>query len=67
MLILNRKAGQSVFIANEIQIFILSGLGDIRLGIEAPKDMQILRGELLNRSRLQMKKAQPTIITYSGK
>jgi len=63
MLILNREAGQSIIIANKIQIIILSGNGDIRVGIEAPKDMQILRSELLNRCRFSKSNLQPTI-TY---
>ncbi len=67
MLILNRKAGQSILITNEIQIIILNGLGDIRLGIEAPKDMQILRGEIVNRYRSPQINPQPTIITYRGR
>jgi len=67
MLILNRKAGQSILITNEIQIIILNALGDIRLGIEAPKDMHILRGELLNRPFPPTKNLQSTIITYRGK
>lgn len=60
MLILNREAGQSIIIANKIQIIILSGIGDIRVGIEAPKDMQILRSELLNRYRSSKNNLRPT-------
>jgi len=67
MLILNRKAGQSILITNEIQIIILNGIGDIRLGIEAPKDMQILRGELSNHSFPPTKNLPSTIITYRGR
>ena len=67
MLILNRKAGQSILITNEIQIIILNALGDIRLGIEAPKDMQILRGELIHRYPSPIKTPQTTTITYRGR
>jgi carbon storage regulator CsrA len=51
MLILNRKPGQSFFITNEIKIIVLDGIGDISIGIDAPKNMSILRSELLRRYR----------------
>ncbi len=67
MLILNRNAGQSILISDDIKIFILSGAGDIRVGIDAPSEMRILRGELLRRHvRLAQHKPQPTII-YSNR
>jgi carbon storage regulator CsrA len=48
MLVLNRKIGQSITIANNIKIIVLrSKYGEARLGIAAPKDIQILRDELL--------------------
>ena len=67
MLILNRKAGQSILITSDIKIIILNAIGDIRLGIEAPKDIHILRGELLHRPQQPTQNPQPTIITYRGR
>lgn len=47
MLVLNRKAGQSLTIDGNIKIKILSDFGVVRLGIEAPKHIKIIRDELL--------------------
>lgn len=47
MLILQRKAGESLFIGDEIEVSILSvEAGRVRLAIEAPRDVSILRSEL---------------------
>lgn len=49
MLILQRKAGESLLIGDEIEISILSvEAGRVRLAIEAPKSVAILRSELKN-------------------
>ena len=48
MLVLSRKSGESINLGNDIKIAILSVEGDrVRIGIEAPKDIKILRTELL--------------------
>lgn len=47
MLILQRKAGESVLIGEEIEISVLSvDAGRVRLAIQAPKSISILRSEL---------------------
>lgn len=47
MLILTRKKGQSIVIDDNIEVTILeSGDGNIKLGIEAPKNIQIHRKEV---------------------
>ena len=49
MLILQRKAGESVTIGEEIEVSVLSvEAGRVRLAIEAPKSVPILRSELKN-------------------
>lgn len=51
MLILNRKPGESITISGNINIKILPGShGYIRVGIEAPKDIKIVRDELLEKN-----------------
>ncbi len=48
MLILKRCAGESIQIGKDIQVIILGhSLGITRVGITAPKDIKILRKELL--------------------
>ncbi|MCG7344356.1 carbon storage regulator CsrA [Sporosarcina sp. ACRSL] len=48
MLVLSRKTNETIKIGDEIEIRILDVKGDtIRIGIEAPKHVDILRGELV--------------------
>ena len=48
MLILRRKGGESLVIGDQISVTILSvdASGTVMLGINAPKDVLILRSEL---------------------
>lgn len=47
MLILQRKEGESLFIGEEIEVTILSvESGRVRLAIQAPREVPILRSEL---------------------
>lgn len=59
MLILSRKIGESLVIDENIFIKILdiSG-GCVKLGIEAPKEMSVLRAELLAKELEEVKKTQ---------
>ena len=48
MLVLSRRDGESVVIDGEIVVTILEIRGNqIRLGIEAPKNVSVWRGELV--------------------
>jgi carbon storage regulator len=47
MLVLTRRAGESVMIGNDVIITVLEARGDvIRLGIQAPRDVQVHREEV---------------------
>lgn len=47
MLILGRRPGESIVIDGGIRVVILAcDRGGVRLGIEAPSDVAILRGEI---------------------
>ena len=47
MLILSRKVGEEIIIDNHTKVTVLGVSGSrIRLGIEAPKHVPVLRGEL---------------------
>jgi carbon storage regulator len=51
-LILTRHAGQNetILIGDDVEIHFLSQKGNqIKIGIDAPKDVEILRNELLDR------------------
>lgn len=48
MLILGRRNGEFVKIGDDIIVrVLLEDNGDLRLGIDAPEDVEIVRGELL--------------------
>lgn len=47
MLILNRKIGESIILGDDIEVKILDIQdGKVKIGIEAPKDVTILRKEV---------------------
>jgi carbon storage regulator CsrA len=47
MLVLSRKVGESIFINESIRVTVVgSRNGQIRLGIEAPPEVRVLREEL---------------------
>ncbi|RKP47254.1 carbon storage regulator [Cohnella endophytica] len=49
MLILSRKAGQSILIGNNIEIIVTAVDGDqVKIGINAPPEIVILRKEVLD-------------------
>ncbi len=48
MLVVSRKVGESLVIADNIKVTIVSAGGDkVSVGIEAPRDITVLRSELL--------------------
>lgn len=54
MLVLGRKPGEYIMIGDKIIVRVVkSEDGDLRLAIQAPKDMNIVRGELLEEQKSQ--------------
>jgi carbon storage regulator len=54
MLILTRRANQSIQVGSDITVKILSIQGtQVRLGIKAPKDIPVHRDEVARRIRLE--------------
>jgi len=48
MLIISRKKNQSIVIQGNIEVILLDMQGDkVRIGIDAPNDIKIMRKELL--------------------
>lgn len=48
MLVLSRKSQETIRIGDDIEIRIIEVKGDtVRIGIDAPKSVDILRGELV--------------------
>jgi carbon storage regulator len=47
VLVLTRKSNQSIMIGDEIEVSILSILGEkVRVGIQAPRDIPVFRKEV---------------------
>jgi carbon storage regulator len=47
MLVLTRKAGQSIMIGDEIEVSVLAIMGEkVRIGIEAPRSVPVFRKEV---------------------
>jgi carbon storage regulator len=57
MLVLSRKVGEKVYIGKDIVVTLVenNGRGQIRLGVEAPRDVLVLRQELLTPNDIQGK------------
>lgn len=54
MLVVGRKPGQSIIIDNRIVVaIVMSEDGQLRLAIDAPREVPIVRGELLERDQGQ--------------
>ena len=47
MLVLTRKSNQSIMIGDDIEITVLSVMGEkVRIGIQAPRDVPVFRDEV---------------------
>lgn len=63
MLVLSRKANESLTIGNDIKITIVGINGDkVRVGIEAPRSVRILRTETLDQTIAQNKAIAAAVI-----
>ena len=48
MLVLSRRLGERIVIGPDIEVVVLSAEGgQVRLGVQAPRDVTVLRSELL--------------------
>jgi carbon storage regulator len=70
MLVLSRKPGESVIIDDRIVVTVVQiGGGRIRLGIEAPREVPILRSEVYEADRRKeqaLRDAQQVQIGYAS-
>lgn len=67
MLVLTRKKGQSIILGDEIEFTILDVIGDqIKIGINAPKDIAIYRKEVYTEIKEEnTQAAQANIMNFS--
>ena len=58
MLVLGRKPGEYVMIDGRIKVKVIrSSEGDLRLAIDAPKEVNIVRGELYEEQQKKIKES----------
>lgn len=58
MLVLTRRAGESIVIGSDVRVTVLEMQGrQIRLGIDAPPDVSVHRGEVYERIREENERA----------
>lgn len=49
MLVLSRKVGETIWIGNDVELVITEVKGDyVKVGVRAPRTVDIIRGELRN-------------------
>ncbi len=59
MLVLSRKKDETIILDNKIEVRILEIKGDVvRLGIVAPKDIKVYRGEIFDAIAEENRQAQ---------
>jgi carbon storage regulator len=53
MLVVSRKVGERVLIGDQISVTVIKvGSGGVRIGIQAPKEMPVVREELATQMRV---------------
>jgi len=64
MLVLSRKTNESIIIGENIEILIVDIKGDqVKLGINAPKDVSLYRGEIYDEIQKENKAAAKSMLT----
>ena len=59
MLVLSRKVGERIVVGDKITITVVRmGQGNVRIGIDAPGDMTIVRDELLQAAKANGNRGQ---------
>lgn len=60
MLVLSRKVGEKIFIGDKIAVTVVRvAQGIVRLGVEAPKELPIVREEIKDRLKADSKDQAP--------
>jgi len=58
MLVVSRRPGQSILIGRDIEVFVLEVDGmQVRVGINAPRSVRVLRRELLTQVETENRRA----------
>ena len=68
MLVLTRKTNQEIIIGENVKITVLKVKGNtVRLGIEAPREVRVVRGELPKHEEPKTEMAEVTIVFSDSK
>ena len=68
MLILTRRTGESIMIGDSVEVKVLGiRSGQVKIGVEAPKDMPVHREEIFNRIREEEGQIQSLRCNDAGK
>jgi carbon storage regulator len=66
MLVLTRKSNQSIMIGDDIEVSVLSVMGEkVRIGIQAPQDIPVFRTEIY--LEIQRQRAESSVTADGGK
>ena len=64
MLVLTRKSNQSIMIGDDIEVSVLSIMGEkVRIGIQAPREIPVFRKEVYLEIQEERADAQPAATT----
>lgn len=67
MLVLSRRQGERIMIGDSITLTVVRCIGDkVRIGIEAPPEELILRGELYQRQETEKKRTEQRPVLTNG-
>ena len=65
MLVLTRRANEAILLGDDIRITVLEVEGErVKIGIEAPKSLKILRSELLDEVRAFNREANQASLAF---
>ena len=60
MLVLTRKSNQSIMIGDDIEVSVLSVMGEkVRIGIQAPQEVPVFRTEIYAEIQRQRRESPP--------
>ena len=61
MLILSRKMGQTIYVGDSVTVTVLGvSRGQVKIGIEAPKELTVHREEIYRRIQDEKSREEPT-------